>query len=353
MLELHARPSSQESRLKQAACRRIVPLATRPTELTSQPKNSSPDRHYRIGGLYIRSEIALPELTLQRPAPTDLRITLGNVPTALPAAHWEQYGVQIEGNTALLDIPGIARYLIDQGKTIRIDPAPGADMVDIRLFLLGTAFGIACHQSGAFPLHASAVLVQDRAVAFIGASGSGKSTLGAWLSRANYPLLTDDVCILKAQRGSAPIAHSGSPRIKLWKDALQALEIDHRTLQRDMTRTDKFHLTLEPVPSTLATPLHAIYLLSSEDTPCSKIEGPLDQLSAIAAIADNTYRQELIEILGLSMQHFIACADIALHVPVYRLLRPRSLQAMATVIDTLEQHWDQHAQPEQPHAANS
>ena len=308
--------------------------------------------HYRAGGLRIASEIPLPELVPQPPASTDIPISLGNVPATFPAPQWEGYGVQVQGDTALLQIPDIARYLIEHGKTIRIDPIANAEMVDIRLFLLGTAFGIACHQNGIFPLHASAVRVDHQAIAFVGPSGAGKSTLGTWLARAGYPMLTDDVCILEPARDAAPTAHSGSPRIKLWLDALEALEIDHRTLQRDMTRTDKFHLTLDQQHKAIAAPLRAIYLLDSDDAPDCWIEGPLDRFSAITSIADNTYRQELVQPLGRSRQHFNACADIARQVPVYRLLRPRSLRAMDSVIEQLQQHWTQHSQPERQHAAH-
>lgn len=306
-----------------------------------------------MGGLHIHSEIPLPELAPQHSTEADIRISLGAVPDTLPDPQWEEHGVQVQGDTALLDIPDIASYLIERGSSIRIAPASNAEMVDIRLFLLGTAFGIACHQNGTFPLHASAIMVENQVIAFVGPSGAGKSTLGTWLTQAGYPLLTDDVCILKQSQNTAPTAHSGSPRIKLWLDALQALEIDHRALQRDMTRTDKFHLTLNQAHNaTAAAPLRAIYLLNTEDAAECTIEGPRDHLNAIAVISDNTYRQELIEAMGRSRQHFAACAQIGRHVPVYKLRRPRSLKAMTTVIEALEQHWSQHIHPEQPHAAN-
>ena len=308
--------------------------------------------HYRVGVFRIHSEITLPELASHPPGPANIHISLGGIPDSLSAPQWTTHGVQIQGDSALLEVPGIARYLIQQGSSIRVDPDKNAQIVDIRLFLLGTALGIACHQNGTFPLHASAVLVNHHSIAFVGPSGAGKSTLGTWLTRAGYPLLTDDVCMLEPIQDAAPIAHSGSPRIKLWLDTLQALEIDHSRLQRDMTRADKFHLTLDQQHSAIAAPLRAIYLLSDENARKCTIKGPLDPLGAIATIADNTYRQELIEALNRSQQHFSDCVDIARHVPVYRLLRPRSLQAMETVVEQLQQHWKQLASPEQPHATN-
>ena len=175
---------------------------------------------YRLGGLSIHSDIPLPELTpltIGSADSPDVQILSSAVPGKLTAADWQGYGVQVKGDTALLTIPKIGRFLIENGRTIHIDPEPTTDPADLRLFLLGTAFGILHYQRGAFPLHASAILAnQQQAVAFVGDSGAGKSTLGAWLSRAGHPLLTDDVCIVESSNGAAPTAYSGLPRIKLW-----------------------------------------------------------------------------------------------------------------------------------------
>ena len=315
--------------------------------MTLSPKKEQPGLGYQLGGLHIHSEIPLPELiTNAALGQTDIQIIIDRVPESLPTPGWQGYGVQVEGSAALLTVPKIARYLIEKGQTIKVSPIAAADPADIRLFLLGTAFGIACHQRGSFPLHASAIITKQRTVAFIGPSGAGKSTLGAWLSRVGYPLLTDDVCILSTSSSTTPIAHSGSPRIKLWKDALTAMDIDPSHLQRDLTRTDKFHLTLKNIDPGIKAPLHAIYLLAEDNATAPAIEGPLDALSAVAAIVDNTYRQELVAPLGQSRQHFSNCSDIARHVPVYRLLRPRKLSGMDQVVKCLEQHWSHTQQPD-------
>lgn len=276
-------------------------------------------------------------------------VYLTQTPTTLEAPDWQQPGLQVSGNTTLLVLPGIARYLIKDGHQIDVTPANDSVAADVRLFLLGTAFGILCHQRGSFPLHASAVTVNQHAVAFIGPSGAGKSTLGAWLSRSGYPLLSDDVCILSpgdysehVWTGSGPpLLHPGSPRIKLWSDTLAELGIERQGLQRDMSRTDKFHLTLPSIATERPRPLQAIYLIGNQDADQASIQGPLQPLAAIAAIADNTYRHELIATLKRSENHFRICAHIAQEVPVFQLHRPRSLAALDSVVTCLQQHWEQ------------
>lgn len=292
--------------------------------------------------MLLRSQIPLPEMPEIPASPassSDVRIMLAKLPPALPNSQWKQAGLEIADDKALLTVPSIARYLIESGQSISVEPDADADAADVRLFLLGTAFGILCHQRGVFPLHASAVVVEQQAIAFIGPSGAGKSTLGAWLSQAGHPLLNDDVCILTSMDNGQPMIHPGSPRIKLWSDALSALGIPSQGLQRDMTRTDKFHLTLPSTPSASTYPLRALYLIDSNDSDKTDIHGPIKALDALAAIADNTYRHELIDALRRTQTHFHNCSKIARHVPVFRLQRPRSLSTMDATVNCLQQHW--------------
>jgi hypothetical protein len=296
---------------------------------------------YHLGGFKIDSELPLPELWHKPEAnpPADIAFRVSTVAECLTSPNWKNSYLQLRNGIALLTVPRIARYRICHGQEIIIDPAPGSMASDVRLFLLGTAFGILCHQRGLFPLHASTIVVNGCAVAFVGESGAGKSTLGAWLAQQGYPLLGDDVCILKPQQQGAPLAQLGSPRIKLWSDALNAMNIDPNGLQRDMSRADKYHLDMGRTGLVNSAPLRSIYQLVDDDSLEPHIEGPDSRLEAIATIADNTYRRELLPPLGLTAQHFLYCAALAQRVPVFRLCRRRGLGAMDTVVTALETHW--------------
>ena len=320
---------------------------------------------YQSAGLTIYSAIELPELSPlcesgasgpDRPEPylpnrnpsnrnrpnqiqPDLRITLDEVPDALPNPTHHSPNFQVSGGMVLLNIPGTARFLITNGSSIAVAPAPGAPAHDIRLFLLGTAFGIACHQRRLFPLHASTVLIGDRAVAFVGPSGAGKSTLGAWLAARGYPLFSDDVSVLEPRPHGPPMAQPGSRRIKLWRDALSALGLSSEGLQRDMSRADKFHVTAAHGTAATPAPLDRIYLLQTTDQATPFVGERQAPLTAIATIAANTYRDELIAPLDIRQHHFRACAGIANQVPVYPLHRRRDLGAMDAVTAILEDHW--------------
>src|SRR4029079_11482739 len=86
-----------------------------------------------------------------------VRVRLGAVPEALPDAAPFRFGIQTSGDDVLLNVTGNARYLVRNGQEIVVDPVPGGSERNVRLFLLGSALGILCHQRGLLPLHANAV----------------------------------------------------------------------------------------------------------------------------------------------------------------------------------------------------
>jgi hypothetical protein len=129
---------------------------------------------------------------------------------------------------------------------------------------------------------------------------------------------------------------------------LNALGIDAKELQRDMTRANKYHLEMDQAATVHGAPLRGIYQLIEDDNPKPHIEGPEIMLDAIATIADNTYRRELLTPLGRNEQHFHYCAAVARRVPVFRLYRRRDLKAMDAVMTALQAHWNS-MPPNPPH----
>lgn len=72
---------------------------------------------------------------------------------------------------------------------------------------------------GHLVLHASAVVVDGRAVAFCGASGMGKSTMAALGVAAGYGLLTDDVLRVDLDGAEPPLAWPGASELRLRETA--------------------------------------------------------------------------------------------------------------------------------------
>jgi hypothetical protein len=101
------------------------------------------------------------------------------------------------------------------GRRIQVRALKDANHEAFLAYLLVDALSFSMVRLGREPLHATAVLTEHGAVAFLGQSGYGKSTLGAAFVHGGCPLITDDMLILTPDAGLY-LAHPGPPRIKLF-----------------------------------------------------------------------------------------------------------------------------------------
>ena len=286
--------------------------------------------NYIVAGLTVRSEIELPELVplVSSNDVPDIEIRFGSVPESLPHATRATFESEIAENDVLLKIPDVARYFIKTGCEILVEATPNVHAKDLRLYLLGSALGAVYLQRGYFPFHASVVVVNGNAVAFTGDSGAGKSTMAAWMNAQGYPLLCDDVCVIRLGENDVPMAYSSFPRLKLWGDALDAFEIDTSELHSDYYCTDKYHLPakgnfcIDPVP---LRRIHILQFSAPDGKTCIENINPA---RAVHLLRNNTYRFQYISGLGLTRSHFIDCVQLARKAHVHFLTRPRQYKSL-------------------------
>ena len=138
----------------------------------------------------------------------DVTIRRGGVPTSLPPSEAGSVAWRCADRRMLLHFFCGARFLVEDGRTVRYETERGADESDVRAFLLGSVWAVLGWQRGLLPLHASSVARGPDLHAFVGESGAGKSTLAAALARHGCPLFTDDVLLLDpASFDAGPLGH--------------------------------------------------------------------------------------------------------------------------------------------------
>ena len=282
------------------------------------------DPLYACFDFHLRSEIPLSEMAPALPddgARAVVTVSLGDVPADLPGADRPGYGLQVSGDQVLLTIAGTARFLISDGSTIVVAPEDGASDRNVRLFLLGSALGILCHQRGLLLLHANAIVVEGRAVAFSGQSGAGKSTLAAYFQSAGYDVLCDDVCGISFNADGVPMAWPGLPRLKLWGEAAVAFGYERTALDRAIEGKDKYHVPLTVRPAAHAVPFDRLYLLeraaAGQPSSIERLRGS----AAMNAVSSNTYRGQYLADMGLGARHFTQCALLLRHAGVFAATR--------------------------------
>lgn len=201
--------------------------------------------NYRAYNLVIASPIPLPPLHEAGPEfVPNVFIREGSVPAeGIPGARNQRAFAQVGEHAVWLNVKGIARFLIENGETITLEPYPDADPDSIRLYLLGSGLGALLHQRGNLVLHANAIRVGDGAVLFAGVSGAGKSTTAAVFHQMGYQVIADDVTAVN-QEGHVV---GGFPQLKLWEDALDHLKINKDGLALIRHQVKKYSYPLAPV----------------------------------------------------------------------------------------------------------
>lgn len=288
---------------------------------------------YRAFGLSISSDIPLPELpVVAEPCAGDVRISRGaiDLPSADP-------GYSDAPGGSLLTIPGLGRFLIRGGGEIVVDTAADASDRRMRLFLLGSAFGALLHQRGLMPLHANAIVIDGRAFAFSGHSGAGKSTMAAWFHDRGHPILADDVCVIGFDDSGRTIAYPGIPRVRLWREALEASGRAVEHYERSFEELDKYDVPIAAGSGTDPVPLAAVYLLEKAQEGAAG--GTIERLTGVAAVdalVSNTYRGGYLRMTGGAGPHLAVCARIATKVPVFRARRVWGFEAFGAEAAAIE-----------------
>lgn len=274
---------------------------------------------YDLFGLRVRSDIALSELTPARgDGEPDVELREIKLPAA---ARTVDVRFAIIGKDAVINVPDAGRYLIREGREICFERVPAGSDRNLRLYLLGSAFGALLHQRALLPLHANAMDIGGRAVAFMGRSGAGKSTMAAWFHDAGYEVLADDVCVVKCDDGLPLMAYPGIPRLRLWADALAATGRDKSRYEQSFDDMDKYTVPTEPAPERRPLELAAIYLLDTDRTAEQFQVSQLTGIEALDAVMANTYRGAYVPLLGRSEQLLASALKVTANIPIYKARR--------------------------------
>jgi len=296
---------------------------------------AEPSHIYSVFGLTLASAIPLPELLPPLDAASvDIRIAIGEVPRIDDAPS----GLSVHPGGALLTVPDVGRYWIADGRAILVEPDPGASDRNVRLFLLGSALGAILHQRELLPLHANAIVIERRAIAFMGHPGAGKSTMAGWFHDRGYPVLADDVCVVTIGPDGTPLAHPGLPRLRLWREALEAGGRTAEGLELSFDGMDKYNV---PIGQEVRgpVPLSHVYLLEKAKEGAEQEEvRQLRGVDAVDALVANTYRGAYLPLTGGTQRHLMVCVDLARRLPVFGAPRRWGFDRYDVEAQRLEAH---------------
>lgn len=288
---------------------------------------------YKAFGLNIQSEIEIPEFIPFNGEP-DINISLGKVPEQLSNSLYNGVRFQAAPGHFLLKVDKIADYYAAEGRSITIQPYEGSEKADIRLFLLGSAFGAIIHQRGMLPMHGSSLSIGGKAYIFSGISGVGKSTIAAGLISRGYKFLSDDISVVTIRDGK-PEVYAGYPGVKLWADSLVKLGKDPESYQRVRSRLNKHHLHALENYHPEALLLGGVYILQTKNTEGNQLE-IIKGIEKFNALKNNTYRLNFIKGLGNTEAHFRHLSALATFCPVKKITRSSKSFKLEELLDIIE-----------------
>jgi len=204
-------------------------------------------------------------------------------------------------------------------------------------YLLGQTLSFSMVKQGIEPLHSTVIMIDDGAVGFMGNCGYGKSSLGASFLQAGYPLLTDDLLVLKENNGSF-LASPGFPRIKLFPkiakkligEKVEGFPMNNLT-SKLILPLDRHQFASNPIP------LRSIYVLSP---PAPVLRSRkvtirrLPQRKAFLSLLKNTFNTKVTEPERLKRQ-FTFFTQVVSKVPIKTLSYPRTLKSLPLVRETI------------------
>lgn len=247
----------------------------------------------------------------------------------------------VDDNGVTLTMHGTARYRVEAGRRVTVTPHRTASERNVVLYLLGSVVGILCHQRRLIPLHASAILVNGRAIAFCGHSGIGKSTLVSHLAARGHAMLCDDVCVVKFDDSGRPHAFPGLPTARLWRDAAEHLGHDCAELDLVIDGRDKYHTPRNIMVAEGPFPLDRIYMIHDGRGEDETMFAPLKGVRAVQTLMNETYRKVYLNPMGLSATNIMQTTKIARYAQLYAMHRRRGYDVLAAEIDLLERHLGQ------------
>jgi hypothetical protein len=292
---------------------------------------------YKAFGLSVLSDIQFPELVIMREQVEmiDIEIKIEDLTSLYFELSDEPNKFVVKENLVMFQISDIAIFSIQEGKIITVSPMREADRDQIRLLILGTCMSSLLMQRKIFPLHGSAVAINGKAYAFIGDSGAGKSTLASGFLREGYKLLSDDVIAVSLSKDeSSPFVTPSYPQQKLWQDSLSTFGMDPNDYRSIFGRETKYTVPVSSKYFTTPLPLAGVFeLVKSEN---KEIEmRKIEKLESISTLFKHTFRNFLLQDLGLMDWHFHTSAEILNTIDLFQLQRPYSESSVTQLVSVI------------------
>ncbi len=297
---------------------------------------------YFVFGLHLRSNLPLPGAIPDNSSPKkcDVELHLGISPyRAGEKPRGSEELTYVSSDTNAAGEPALRISKMEQGAFVRLAYEDGTqfwldrkreniwatwpDILPLEnaiSYLLGPVLGLVLRLRGVICLHASAVAIEDRSVAFVGSAGAGKSTTAAAFAREGYGVVSDDIVALREQTNAFQVLPA-YPHLCLWPDAVHMLYGSLEALPRIIPDWEKRRLMLgnqEARFENRSLPLGAIYILGERrPDPAPFVEAIRPRAALLSLVAD-TYANKILD-RDMRAREFEFLGRLVTTVPIRRI----------------------------------
>jgi hypothetical protein len=238
----------------------------------------------------------------------------------------------------LLRFPQLADFHIDntQTQSVLCQPSPNISDDTILHLFRNHVEPLLWSRDGGLSLHASAAVVDNRAIAFSGSSGSGKSTLAAFIaSSGSNALLTDDTLMLE-RNGNTFMALPGANYARLWVDSSSAIFGKTASPMPAFEHTSKGRFSSKDLfeQRNEAAPLECLFFLGDRNVTNVEIN-PLNGSDAFILCLGCSLMIDRADPTLISNQ-FALLLNLCSNVTLYSLDYPREYGLLTDILNAIE-----------------
>jgi hypothetical protein len=272
----------------------------------------------------------------------DVAVVFGDVPDHLDGATGRGVMWEASAQELWLEVPGVARYLAAGGRTLTVEPLPGADPAAVVRFARSTPLAALCYQRGMEAWHAAVAVRADRAVVLAGESATGKSTLLAALMGRGWRMLGDDLAAVTLCANGGLMVLPTRAEIRLWPDAVEQLgEAPGVGAGADSARTDVAGAPgscwLPAGDRSVESPVAvgSIWRLGLHNSPGIEVVNE-EGLNCFEAVGGLAFHGRIAHSLLDRVVHMRIAAAVASQVPFHRARRARGAWTVPELTDAVE-----------------
>lgn len=246
-----------------------------------------------------------------------------------------QFAFYSNDETIILHFAAIADFYLWTDRII-CHPLSSDNAFMIEICFLGIVLACWFELQGIVALHASATVINGRAVAFLSSNKGGKTSLAAALMQQGYPLLTDDILLVDLQDGRA-VGRSGYPQMRMWPEQAALFFGEGQDFPVVHPNLDKRRIPIDFETSGFFQsgrfPLHHCYIperYEPENSYSITID-PVSPIEAVLTLAGYSFLYWLVDAMGLQAKRLQTFTQIIQSVGISRLIYPSGVEHLPAV----------------------